>query len=133
MFYIIGKNDIKNTFTILDTEDMSTEEVNKDDALDFFKTTGIEYRIMLNSSMISCKDYCILYIQSEDLIKGVLLKCGRYTKAVGFQKECSDISLSVEDNVKIIYHVKLFGTDLYSTSTYTKVLDLLEEGSWKRG
>ena len=88
---------------------------------------------MLNSSMISCKDYCILYIQSEDLIKGVLLKCGRYTKAVGFQKECSDISLSVEDNVKITYHVKLFGTDLYSTSTYTKVLDILEEGSWKRG
>lgn len=133
MFYIIGKNDIKNTFTVLDTEDMSTEKVNKDDALNFFKTTGIEYRVMLNSSMLSYKDYCILYIQSEDTVKGVLLKCGRYTKAVGFQKECSDISLSVEDTVKIIYHVKLFGTDLYSTSTYTKSLDLLEEGSWKRG
>ena len=133
MFYIIAKDDERNTFTVLDTEDMSTDTVSKKDALEYFRITGIEYRVMLNSTLVSYGDYSLLYIKTESEIKGVLLMSGKYSKAVGFQKECTDVKLEVGKDLTLFFTMSMFGVELISCSKYMKDLTLIEEGKWERG
>lgn len=133
MFYIIGKEDTKSTFTVFDTEDFSTEIVNKDEALEFFKKTGIEYRVLLNYTMQRVRGYCLLYTKTTDGIKGVLFKKGKYEKAIGIMKECTGISLNaIRGNVTLTFYAEPFGVRLISHNKYTSKLELVEEGQWKR-
>ena len=134
MFYIVGKEDTKNTFTVLDTEDLSTEIIDKDEALEFFKKTGIEYRVLLNYKMQRVRGYCLLYTKTEEGIKGVLFKKGKYEKAIGITKECDGISLNaVRGSVTLTFYLEQFGVRLICYNRYTSKLEVIEEGQWQRG